>query len=179
MTVDCPLDCVYLQDAHRHEKTPPVDPAHFPNQDVRVTDEFLRKNEMLLLFAARTLLESALDTPGAIDFDVRDALEALIRTYRTLESGVYYEFVPDNRLAAQIFRSFQEDIQDFRKHEAESGLSRTRDADILGILAFLQRLELDRNNGRKRGRAFLDFLHNHFPASHDEPARASSALIIP
>src|SRR5436189_2799880 len=75
MTVDCPLDCVYLQDAHRHEKTPPLDPAQFPNQDIRVTDDFLRKSEMLLLFAARTLLESALDTPGAIDYDVRDAVD--------------------------------------------------------------------------------------------------------
>ena len=34
-------------------------------------------------------------------------------------------------------------------------MSETRDADVLGLLVFLQRLEFDRNNGRK-GRAFVD-----------------------
>ena len=48
---------------------------------------------------------AALDTPGAVDYDVREALEALIRTYRTLESGVYYESVPANPLAANIYRT--------------------------------------------------------------------------
>ena len=55
VTVDCPLDCVYLREAHRHEKITPTDPHDFPNQDIRVTEEFLRDHEQLLLFLARTL----------------------------------------------------------------------------------------------------------------------------
>jgi hypothetical protein len=180
VTVDCPLDCVYLREAHQHEKTEPVDPRNFPNQDIRVTEEFLRDREPLLLFLARTVLDAALATTGAIDFDVREALEALIRTYRTLESGVYYETRPDNPIAANISRLVQTGIAEFRKKETEdSGMAHTRDVDILGLLVFLQRLELDNNNGRKRGRAYLDFLRGFFPDQAAEPAPATTSLIVP
>jgi hypothetical protein len=181
VTVDCPLDCVYLQDAHKHERVTPVDPRSFPNQDIRVTEEFLRDREPLLLYLARTLLDAAVASSGAIDFDVREALQALVRTYRTLESGVYYETRPSNPIAANISSLVQTSIAEFRKVETErGGMAQTRDADILGVLAFLERLELDHNNGRKRGRAYLDFLHNFFPAEPSEPAPAtSSSLIVP
>jgi len=42
----------------------------------------------------------------------------------------------------------------------------------------LQRLEIDRNNGRKRGRAFVDFLRGQFPAAPGELAPASTSLIV-
>jgi hypothetical protein len=180
ITVDCPLDCVYLREAHQHEKIEPPDPHDFPNQDVRVTEEFLRDREPLLLFLARTLLDAALATPGAVDFDVREALDAMVRTCRTLQSGVYYETRPDNPIAAAICSLVRAGIDEFRKQESErAGMAQTRDSDILGILVFLQRLERDNNNGRKRGRAYLDFLRGFFPDQPAEPAAASSSLIVP
>jgi hypothetical protein len=180
MTVDCPLDCVYLREAHQHEKIEAADPRSFPNQDIRVTEEFLRSHEPLLLFLARTLLDAALATSGAVDYDVRDALEALVRTYRTLQSGVYYETRPDNLLAANICRLMQTGIEEFQKQESErTGMTQTRDSDILGLLAFLQRLERDNNNGRKRGRAYLDFLSGFFPEQHSHAPPASPSLIVP
>jgi len=57
-------------------------------------------------------------------------------------------------------------------------MTKTRDADILAVLAFLQRLELDHNNGRKRGRAYLDFLRAFFPGA-EAPAAQQSSLIVP
>ena len=50
-------------------------------------------------------------------------------------------------------------------------MTRTRDADVLGLLVFLQHFELDRDNGRRRGRAFLDALREFHP-----PEPESSAL---
>jgi|SRR5579872_4109861 len=180
VTVDCPLDCVYLREAHQHEKVEPADPGSFPNQDIRVTEEFLRDREPLLLFLARAVLDAALETPGTVDFDVRAALDALVRTYRTLQSGVYYETRPDNPIAANLCRLVQSRIAEFRKEETEqSGLTHTRDSDILGLLAFLQRLEIDNNNGRKRGRAYLDFLQGFFPDRSSEAAPAGTSLIVP
>jgi hypothetical protein len=179
VTVDCPLDCVYLREAHRHEKTTPTDPHDFPHQDIRVTEDFLRDHEQLLLFLARTLVEAALATQGAVDFDVRETLDALVRTYRTLQSGVYYETRPANPLAANMCRLVQESVEEFRKQEPErTGMIRTRDSDILAMFVFLQRLELDNNNGRKRGRAYLDFLRGFFPEEAGEVAPAGS-LILP
>jgi hypothetical protein len=44
--------------------------------------------------------------------------------------------------------------------KSETGMETVRDLDVLGILVMLQRIEFTRNNGRPRGRAFLDFLSN-------------------
>jgi hypothetical protein len=180
VTVDCPLDCVYLREAHQHERVEPIDPHSFPNQDIRVTEEFLREREPLLLFLARALLDGALATPGAVDLDVREALEALVRTHRTLESGVYYETRPNGPVAANICRLLQSGLAELRRKEKEeSGMARTRDAEVLGLLVFLQRLELDNNNGRKRSRAYLDFLRSFFPEHPSELVQATSSLIVP
>ncbi len=178
--MDCPFDCVYLQEARKHERTEPFNPEQLPNHDIRVSEEFLEEHETLMAAAAVGLLQGALDTPGAVDSDVRDALDALIRTHRTLQSGVYYETRPVNALASKLYDAAQSALEEFRKAETEkTGMSRTRDADVLGILVFLQRLEMDRSNGRKRGRAFLDFLRTFFSDAMAAPSERASSLIVP
>jgi hypothetical protein len=181
VTVTCPFECEYLQEARRHEKPAAIDQASVPNQDIRVTERFIEENEALLSFVGNVLVGAALETPGAVDFDVREALDALIRTYRTLASGVYYETVPPNPLAASIYRAVQDAAAGFRQREQQQlGISRTRDADVLGILVFLQRIELDRNNGRRRGRAFLNSLHAFYSERGGSPPPAApSSLILP
>jgi hypothetical protein len=167
-SIDCPLECAYLQDAHEHERQPDLDAATIPNQDISVTEEFLRENEVIMAFLAVAIFEAALQQPGATDYDVRDALEALIRTARTLQSGIYYETVPDNKFAASIAAHVQAKIAEIKKRELEAtGVSTIRDATLLGVLAFLQRLEYSRNNGRKRSRAFMDFLRGFYVPSEE------------
>jgi len=157
-TIACPLDCPYLQEARVREKPPEIDPETIPNRDIRITDEFLRSQEPLLGAAMREFA-AGLNVPGVVDFDVREALESLVRTYRTRQSGLYYEDRPANLLAAGIQERVQHGLEQFRQSVAErSGIHSVRDADVLGVLVFLQRLEFRLNNGRKRGRAFLDFL---------------------
>lgn len=174
VTVSCPLDCEYLEDARKHDRLVPVQPDRFPNQDIRVTDTFIREHDTLVVQMGRAVLQAALATPGAVDYDVREALEALIRTYRTLDSGLVYETRPDNPVAAQVSALIQSALAEFRQ------VTRTRDAEILGVLAFLQRLEIDRNNGRKKGRAYIDFLRAYFPAPADSQVSSpSSSLIVP
>lgn len=182
VTVDCPLDCPYLQEARKHEHTTPLDEHELPNRDIRFTEEFLEEHDSLMLAAAKSLMLAAFDTPGAVDRDVRDALDALIRTQRTLQSGVYYESRPDNMLANRIFSGAVAGLEEFRKREhEETGISRTRDSDVLTMLVFLQRLALDRNNGRPRGRAFLDSLRGFLGEAEGTRPQTprSSSLIVP
>ena len=130
-----------------------------------MSEKFIREHEPLLLTLVLALKE-AMETGQAVDFDAREALEALIRTYRTLESGLIYETRPQNPYAAAIQRSLRESIEEFRKRMVEElGMHTLRDADILGTLVFVQRLEIQRNNGRRRGRAFFDFLTSYLPES--------------
>jgi hypothetical protein len=180
VSVTCPLDCEHLREARRHDKPVPLDPAQVPHREIEVTEKFLADNEELLIFLGRTLGMAALETAGAADFDVRSALDALVRTFVTLESGVYYETRPDNALANRLYDAVREGVAEFRRSEQErTGLPKTRDADVLGLLVFFERLELDRNNGRPRGRAFIDLLRGFYSEPAGVAETAKSRLVLP
>ncbi len=178
VSVNCPLDCPYLAEARLHEKLPDINPEEVPNRDVRVSEEFLREHEPLLIFLGAKLLEAALNTSGAVDSDVREALDSLIKTYRTLQSGLYYETKPNNLIAAAIHQKIQDAVDGLRKELAEKGATNVRDAEVLGILVFVQRLEMHHNNGRPRGRAFIGYLHAHFPHERHDSAEAPSLIQV-
>jgi len=175
VTVSCPLDCPYLREARAREKEPEVDPSEFPNPEIKVEENFLRRNEPLLIFLAGGLAKAALAEGHAIDSDVREALESMVKTYLTLQSGLVYEMRPDNPIAARIQSRTQERIKEIEALLQENN-STLRDSDVLGVLVFLQRLEVQKNNRRPKSRAFIDFLREFFPP---EPAKQESSLIIP
>ena len=178
VSISCPLDCPYLVEARQHEKRHELNPEEVPNKDVQVTEEFLREHEALFVFLSQRLLDVSLTSPGAVDTDVRDALQSLIRTYRTLQSGLYYETKPANLIAAGIQQRLQEAIEGLRKELAEKNATPLRDAEILGTLVFLERIELHENNGRPRGRAFIDYLRAYFPQSEQSAAPASPLIQV-
>ena len=49
-----------------------------PHRDIQVSESFLRDHEELLAVSVRALFEAAADTAGAVDFDVREALDAAL-----------------------------------------------------------------------------------------------------
>jgi hypothetical protein len=169
--VDCPLDCEYLREARLHEKPRELKPEDFPNRDVRVTEQFLLDHEPLLIFLAQAVLAAAVESQGAIDHDVREALSALVKTYRTLESGLIYETRPANPYAAAVQSRVTAAIADLRERITQAaGMVTLRDAEILGILVFLEQLAIHHDNGRRRSRAFIDFLYANFQPAPEENA---------
>jgi hypothetical protein len=163
-SIDCPQSCEFLQEARMRERPAPVSEDAIPNQDIRITEDFLREQDDLVVWLS-TALVRAMETERAVDADAREALAALIRTYRTRESGLIYETRPANPYAAGLQDALKNSIEELRKAvEETSGMHSLRDADILGVLVFLGRIEFQYANGRRRGRAFHDFLSAHFPA---------------
>ncbi len=180
VTVRCPFDCVYLREARSHEKPPAIDAEDIPNLDINITDSFLREHDALLAFVIQVTADAGMSTPDAVDYDVREALASLVRTYRTRQSGLYYESRPDNLIASAIQERIQKSLAEFQETTAKrTGFETVRDADILGVLAFLQRVEYQINNGRKRGRAFLDFLVGQMPNIVPPREQAGSSLVMP
>ena len=178
--MSCPYDCEYLQEARKRERAAAPEQQAVPNSDIEVTERLIRDNGPLLDLLGAALLGAARET-GAIDADAREALDALVRTYRTLESGVYYDTRPAGSYAAAIYDALQNAARDYRGEEQRrAGVTRTRDADVLGLVVFLQRIERDRNNGRARGRAFLDSLQRHYAeaAGQAAPAERSSLILL-
>jgi hypothetical protein len=177
VSLSCPLDCEYLQEAHRHEKPVPVAEADIANPDIPVTEEFVADHEELVLFSVYSLLQGALRTPGTYDTDVLEALAGLVQTHRTLDSGLVYESYSSNPLAASIQRAFSASLAEYQKvrHEREA-LSPVRNSDIIGTLVFLRRVGQQNLNGRPRGRMFIDLLRQMTP---DKPvAEPASGLIL-
>jgi hypothetical protein len=175
-TIDCPSDCEHLQAARQHEEPAQIVSADLPNKDIRLTEDFVREHEYLVMWLALALTRS-MEKEQTVDFDAREAIDALIRTYRTRESGLIYETRPQNPYAATIQGALQESVEELHKRIGEeTGVHSLRDSDVMRTLVFLQRLELQHNNGRRRGRAFYDFLRTSFPAP---AADAASVNLTP
>jgi hypothetical protein len=152
------------------EKPVPLTEAEFPHKDIQVSEEFLREHEQVVM-SISTALARAMEKARAVDRDAQEALEALIQTYRTLESGLIYETRSPNPYAAAIQDDLKRAVEELNKSLTETaGMHTLRDTDILGTLVFLERLGLHHRNGRPRGRAFFDFLRAYFPEAPPEAA---------
>jgi hypothetical protein len=170
-TIDCPSQCEHLQEARAHERLAPLSKGDVPNQDIRVTEQFLQQNEALVAWLGLALA-GAMDSNKAVDRDAGEALASLIQTYRTLQSGLIYETRPQNPYAAAIQQALKESVDDLTKRlNEESGMHTLRDSDVLGALVFMQRLQIQHDNGRPRGRAFYDFMRELFPAQAQSELR--------
>ena len=176
VSIDCPLDCSYLRESREREYVGRLDPKNFPFKEIEIDDRFLEEHGDLLNGLARGTLESTLAVRGAADIDAQQALESLVQTYKTLESGIHYERRPDSAYGRAIFDRLRECIQTFQRQQTErTGFNRTRDGDIMATLVFLYRMALDRDNRKPKGKAFLHFLRMHFYVA----AESAANLIIP
>lgn len=176
VSIACPLDCVYLREAHarelnsRHDREEKAAPQPMPHPDVPLTEDFLVEHNDLLMYCGMSLVQAGLETPGAVDRDVVNALEALIRTQRTLESGLVYQTRAADQVAAAIQTRVETALEDYQRIRQErEGLAGYRTAEILGVLVFLLRLSARTVNGRPRGRAFIDYLAREMPSPEPPP----------
>lgn len=178
VTLSCPLECEYLKEAHNREKPVPVDERELGHPDIRVGEDFIRSHHELLMFCAFSLSQAALRTPGAVDADVIAALDALIQTHRTLESGLVYEHTAENSVAAAVQRLFGASLTDYQKVRQErEGLPALRNAEILGMLVFLQRVGLRNSNGKPKGRMYIDLLRQMTPPETRVEERAPNIIL--
>jgi hypothetical protein len=185
VTLDCPSDCIYLQQAREHEKPRPIgeldQSALFPK--VEIGDQFLYEQENLILGLSYSLARSARAAHSIHDSDLIAALTSLAKSYETLaSSGLHYETPLTNLTHQTIASEIQKITKEYRELEQKQlGYTRLRDSDVLRALVFLLRMGLMRTSGRPRSRAFLDFLFLQFPeqASGIAAADEGSRIIVP
>ena len=182
-TIRCPLDCPYLLEGRKHDRPGPEHVLDFPHKDIRVEEEYIEQIHELFTVVSLSIVKAAQETPGILDSDIRDCLEAVIKTYRTQDSGLIYETKPANTVAAAMQTRLTESIEEFKKFAFEkTGVHSVKDADLLKILVFLQRLEITSNNGRRYGRAFYSSMRNAFDVQAPDAVtlapESTSSLII-
>jgi hypothetical protein len=167
ITLDCPSECVYLQQARQHERPRSLQDldqaALFPQ--VEIGEQFIYQHEHLLLGLNYALVKSARSDRALVDTDLIAALTATTRTYETLvNSGIHYEAPLAGMAQQAVAAEIQNMIKEYREAEQKhAGYSRLRDSEVLRGLVFLLRVAYSRTSGRPKSRAFLDFLFAQFP----------------
>lgn len=186
VTLDCPSDCAYLQQAREHEKPRPMhdldQAALFPQ--VEIGEQFLYEHEHLIMGLSYALAKSAQADRLINDADLIAALASMTRKQETLaNSGLHYE-TPMTSLSQQaVVAEVQKMLKEYREAEQKHlGYSRLHDSDVLRALVFLLRMGYARTSGRPKSRAFVDFVLAQFPEKQSAlatAADASSRIIIP
>jgi hypothetical protein len=181
-SIDCPLDCEFLRHAHEHENTPEVPRDELPDRDTDVDEDFLRRYEWVLIVVGSAVVDAYREFPAATDYDAREALAALVKTWQTLESGLIYEEKPANPYAAAMCDAVRHRVAEVQARlEAAGESTYLPDSAVLKLLIFLRRLEVLDNNGRKRSRAFLDMLNRSYaspPGAVESSVEPEAPLII-
>ena len=186
VTLDCPSDCVYLQQAREHEKPrgmADVKPADVFLQ-VEIGDEFLYQREHLIMGLTFALAKSVRAERSLRDTDLIAAVTSLAKTYETLvNSGLHYETPIPNPAQQAVAAEVQNLLKEFREAEQKHmGYVQLRDSEVLRALVFLVRMAHGRTSGRPKSRAFAEFLLTQFPESPGgiaAPEEAGSRIVIP
>jgi hypothetical protein len=207
VTLDCPSDCPYLQQAREHATA-----QHANAQDDRpgqldreawfrdlevpgvdIPEQFLYEREELILGLSFALAKIARADRSRADRSLMDrdliaAVSSVAKSYQTLvNSSLIYEPPTANlahqTIARDLAREIGTMVRQFREaEEKHMGYNRLRDSDVLKALVFLLRLGLARTSGRPKSRAFVDFLFAQFPEKRSAiagPDEAGSRIVIP
>jgi hypothetical protein len=186
VSLDCPSDCPYLQQAREHEKprsAEDFDAASLFLQ-VEISDQFTYQREHLLMGLSFGLARAAQADRGLNDRDLIAALSAMCTSYeRLVNSGLHYEQPLTSTAQHAIAAQMEEMVKQYRDAEQKQlGYSNLRDGDVLKALVFLVRLGHGRTSGRPKSRAFIDFLFAQFPEKQsvlDGSQSAPGRLIVP
>lgn len=175
-TIRCPFSCEHLREARKRETLAELDPGKVPHADIVLSREYLDERARLGYFLGEALWLASRPEPACVDSDLQEALDSLVQTYRTMQSGLVYETRPANPYAAGIASRVRARIAELEQAlQAHPEVPKLRDADFLGMLVFFQRTLLQVANGRRYGRSFLDLLRrNHEQPESGEPQTGSS-----
>lgn len=187
VTLDCPAECPWLQQARRHEasrgrQAEATLQELFPR--VTLTEDLFNRLEHLITGLSFALAHAAHDQPALYDRDLIAALTTLAKSYETLAgSGLVYDPPAANLMQQSVIDGLQKSITSYRQTERQQiGYSRLRDSDVLQGIVFLVRLATARTSGRPRSRAFIDLLTEQFPRKESVipgPHDPSSLIILP
>ena len=186
VTLDCPSECIYLQQAREHEK-----PRRMEDLDrdtlfleVEIPQQFLYEHEHLVGGLSYALARRVRVDRNLNDNDLIAALASMTKTQETLaNSGLHYESRVTSLAQQTVVADLQQMVKEFRETEQKHlGHTRLRDVDLLRALVFLVRTVQARTSGRPKSRAFIDFLQSQFPERQGaiaSPDEAGSRIIVP
>jgi hypothetical protein len=180
VTISCSADCPYLAAAHRYEDEHKRSvAADTPFIEERLPQDILHTQQRLMSLLAFQIAKFARNEVSATDPDVLTAVAALAATYKTLQSGLLYEKIPEIPVQRNLYLALTQFLNEIKQKAAESGNSGAiKDINVFHVAVFFYRMGLLRSNGRPRSRRFIEFLRGQFPQA-EEPTQEEPRIIVP
>lgn len=111
-----------------------------------------------------------------VDQDVHEALEGLLRTYQTLESGIYYDHTPAPLGAKSIYQAIKAYL-DRANSSLDESVPHLKISEILDCLQLQKELCEAITLPRPKSRAFLDHIQSNVSKAFPSQTPQSSIII--
>jgi hypothetical protein len=178
VTIDCPSDCVHLAASRQYDMARlEIDWAKVPFPESKFDRRFAETHAPLLFYLDYAVCKFAAEHRAVVDSDILAAMQTLAEAYRTQASGLIYEKPLDYTLQRALFENLKAAITEFRQKEAQRlGMTTVRDSEVRDALIFLTQLCAVHDNGRPKGRAYLDLIRQQFPKEEFQKSGPSILL---
>jgi hypothetical protein len=178
VTIDCPSDCVHLVASRQYDLTRlEIDWSKAPFAENKFDRRFAEAEGPLLFYLDHAICQFAAEHRATVDSDILAALQTLAEAYRSVTNGIIYEKPLDYPLQRALFQSLKAAITEFREKEAQRlGMATVRDSEVRDALIFLTQLCAVHENGRPKGRAYLDLIRQQFPK--EEFQKPGSGILL-
>ena len=176
--ITCPADCVYLQTGREYETERLARRSPSLARTPRLWEPaFLQRYYGITLSIWNILSEQRGRMVEIVDQDLQLALEGLLKTYRTLESGIYYDHAPASYSAKSIYEAVKAYL-DKTHSSLDESVPRLKVSEILDCLQLQKELFDAISLPRPKSRAYLDHIQSNVSQALP-PQSQQSSIIIP
>jgi hypothetical protein len=155
-----------------------IDWAKVPFADSKFNRAFAETHGPLLFYLDHAICKFAAEHHSTVDTDVLATLQTLAESYRTQASGLIYEKPLDYALQRALNDNLKAAITEFREKEAQRlGMATVPDSRVRDALIFLTQLCAVHDNGRPKGRAYLDLIRQQFPKEEFQKSGSNILLV--
>ncbi len=179
--IDCTPDCVYLHSGREYERHRRAKHGtEAPLTERLWSRSFQSRNLQTLTGLWYTIDQVRTEIPALVDADVREVLDRLVKTYRTLATGIYYDHAPDTlnqKILYGSLKSFLEQLQN--PEDLSAPVPKT--GDLLDCLLLNVEMAATTAPSRPKSRVFLDRLGEMVATAKQEASRPDSQprIVLP
>ncbi len=178
--IDCTPDCVYLHSGREYEQTRKARYETRSRLTARLwSRSFQARNFKTLMGLWSTIDHVRSESPALVDADVREVLDRLVRTYRTLVGGIHYDHVPDIPIQNILYGSLKSFLEQQKPEDLSASAPKT--SDLLDCLQLSVEMAALTDPSRPKSRAFLDRLREIVAGATQKASRAGSQprIVLP
>lgn len=177
--IDCPESCEYLKTGRERESEQEY------RRFLRTADEparqryfrVLSRMEQVVVYLEILIAEERRTVRELADRDVLQALDLLIATLRTEDSGVLYERTSENLRVEGLRRALSEELHSLR-YPQQQDRERLHLKDAMECLELLRSMAASHVEPGAAPISYVDFLARNMPRLR-QGAQAGSRIIVP